>query len=178
MDLVPADINLFVLESLLSGGQVIKREEQLKSFVDTLRDTYDYILIDGMPSLNIMTSNALTAADEVLIPMQAQYLSGKGREQIFQSIEMVRDEGLNNDIKINGILLAMVNNRANHPKTLMRETVRSCGNDCYVYESVIPASVKVAEAQERCERILSSPYNMVAKSYLSFIDEFMEREGD
>ena len=104
VDLVPGNIELSGLEVQLSN--VLSRELILKEFVDSLRDSYDYILIDCAPSLGMMTINALVAADEVIIPVQAAYLPVKGLQQLMKTINMVKRR-LNKKLQIDGILLAM-----------------------------------------------------------------------
>ena len=108
VDLIPGNIELSGLEVQLSN--VLSRELILKEFVDSLRDSYDYILIDCAPSLGMMTINALVAADEVIIPVQAAYLPVKGLQQLMKTINMVKRR-LNKKLQIDGILLAMVDYR-------------------------------------------------------------------
>ena len=108
VDLVPGNIELSGLEVQLSN--VLSRELILKEFIDSLRDFYDYILIDCAPSLGMMTINALVAADEVIIPVQAAYLPVKGLQQLMKTINMVKRR-LNKKLQIDGILLAMVDYR-------------------------------------------------------------------
>lgn len=105
VDLIPGNIELSGLEVQLSN--VLSRELILKEFVDSLRDSYDYILIDCAPSLGMMTINALVAADEVIIPVQAAYLPVKGLQQLMKTINMVKRR-LNKKLQIDGILLAIL----------------------------------------------------------------------
>ena len=107
VDLVPGNIELSGLEVQLSN--VLSRELILKEFVDSLRDSYDYILIDCAPSLGMMTINALVAADEVIIPVQAAYLPVKGLQQLMKTINMVKRR-LNKKLQIDGILLGGLQN--------------------------------------------------------------------
>jgi chromosome partitioning protein len=110
VDLMPANIELSGLE--VSLVNVMSREKILKQYLDEIKPSYDYILIDCMPSLGMLTVNTLAAADSVLIPVQAQYLSAKGLEQLLQTINKVRKQ-INPKLKIDGILLTMVDNRTN-----------------------------------------------------------------
>ena len=99
----------------------------LKQYLDSVKRQYDYVLIDCMPSLGMLTINALAAADSVIIPVQAQYLSAKGLEQLLQTVNKVRRQ-INPKLKISGILLTMVDNRTNYAKeisTLLRDTYGS-----------------------------------------------------
>lgn len=113
VDLMPANIMLSGLEVSLVNA--MNREKILKQYLDTVRREYDFILLDCMPSLGMLTVNALAAADQVLIPVQAQYLSAKGLEQLLQTINKVRRQ-INPKLKIEGILLTMVDSRTNYAK--------------------------------------------------------------
>ena len=104
VDLLPANIELSALEVTMSN--VMSRELIMKEYIDTMRSRYDYILIDCMPSLGMMTINALVASDTVLIPVQAAYLPVKGLQQLIRTISMVKKR-LNRKLTINGIALAL-----------------------------------------------------------------------
>lgn len=110
LDLLPANIELSALEVTMSN--VMSRELIMKEYIDTMRSRYDYILIDCMPSLGMMTINALVASDTVLIPVQAAYLPVKGLQQLIRTISMVKKR-LNRKLTIQGILLTMVDFRTN-----------------------------------------------------------------
>ena len=118
VDLIPGNIELSGLEVQLSN--VLSRELILKEFVDSLRDSYNYILIDCAPSLGMMTINALVAADEVIIPVQAAYLPVKGLQQLMKTINMVKRR-LNKKLQIDGILLAMVDYRTTFARNISAE---------------------------------------------------------
>lgn len=113
IDLLPANIELSALEVTMSN--VMSRERIMKEYIDTMRSRYDYILIDCMPSLGMMTINALVASDTVLIPVQAAYLPVKGLQQLIRTISMVKKR-LNRKLTIHGILLTMVDFRTNYAK--------------------------------------------------------------
>lgn len=119
VDLIPANIELSAIEVSLVNA--MSRELILRSMVDRLREFYDYIIIDCMPSLGMMTINALACADSVLIPVQAAYLPVKGLQQLIKTIGRVKKQ-LNPKLKIEGILLTMVDNRTNYARdiSLMR----------------------------------------------------------
>ena len=122
IDLLPANIELSALEVTMSN--VMSRERIMKEYIDTMRSRYDYILIDCMPSLGMMTINALVASDTVLIPVQAAYLPVKGLQQLIRTISMVKKR-LNRKLTIHGILLTMVDFRTNYAKDIasrVRET--------------------------------------------------------
>ena len=115
VDLLPANIELSALEVTMSN--VMSRELIMKEYIDTMRSRYDYILIDCMPSLGMMTINALVASDTVLIPVQAAYLPVKGLQQLIRTISMVKKR-LNRKLTIQGILLTMVDFRTNYAKDI------------------------------------------------------------
>lgn len=122
IDLMPSNIELSGLEVSLVNA--MSREMILKQYLDTIKQNYDYVLLDCMPSLGMLTVNALAAADNVIIPVQAQYLSAKGLEQLLQTINKVRRQ-INPKLKIEGILLTMVDSRTNYAKdisALIRDT--------------------------------------------------------
>ena len=121
VDLLPANIELSALEVTMSN--VMSRELIMKEYIDTMRSRYDYILIDCMPSLGMMTINALVASDTVLIPVQAAYLPVKGLQQLIRTISMVKKR-LNRKLTIQGILLTMVDFRTNYAKDITRKISR------------------------------------------------------
>ena len=122
VDLIPANIELAGLEVALVNS--MNREKMLKQVLDGAKREYDYILLDCTPSLGMLTINALAAADTALIPVQAQYLSAKGLEQLLQTICKVHRQKINPKLKIEGILLTMTDSRTNYGKqidTLIRQ---------------------------------------------------------
>ena len=121
VDLLPANIELSALEVTL--GNVMSREMIMKDYIEMMRERYDYILIDCMPSLGMMTINALVASDAVLIPVQAAYLPVKGLQQLIKTISMVKKR-LNRKLQIMGILLTMVDFRTNYAKDI--STIFDC----------------------------------------------------
>ena len=131
VDLLPANIELSALEVTMSN--VMSRELIMKEYIDTMRSRYDYILIDCMPSLGMMTINALVASDMVLIPVQAAYLPVKGLQQLIRTISMVKKR-LNRKLTIQGILLTMVDFRTiaipeNNAKNSALQNVNYCVTD-------------------------------------------------
>ena len=123
VDLLPANIELSALEVTL--GNVMSREMIMKDYIEMMRERYDYILIDCMPSLGMMTINALVASDAVLIPVQAAYLPVKGLQQLIKTISMVKKR-LNRKLKIMGILLTMVDFRTNYAKDISTMLYAHC----------------------------------------------------
>ncbi|WP_281528188.1 ParA family protein [Ruminococcus champanellensis] len=114
VDLVPANLELPAMEFNLVNA--ISRETALRNYLSEVKDKYDYVLIDCMPSLGMVTINALSAADSVIIPVQAQYLPAKGMTQLVQTISRVKKR-INPNLKIDGMLLTLVDSRANLAKS-------------------------------------------------------------
>ena len=139
--MVFANIELAGLEVSLVNA--LSREWILKSYLDEVRPCYDYILIDCMPSLGMLTINALVAADEVIIPVQAAYLPVKGLQQLMKTIGKVKR--LNRDLRIMSILLTMVDMRSNFTKDIVEMVREAYGDEIGVFESMIPLSIRAAE---------------------------------
>ena len=142
IDLIPANIELAGLEVALVNS--MNREKMLKQVLDSAKREYDFILLDCMPSLGMLTINALAAADAALIPVQAQYLSAKGLEQLLQTVQKVRRQ-INPKLKIEGILLTMTDNRTNYGKQISNLIRQAYGKHLKVFEQTIPRSVRAAE---------------------------------
>ncbi len=174
VDLIPANIELSGLE--VSLVNTMNREKILKAYLDSLKPTYDHILIDSMPSLSMLTINSLAAADSVLIPVQAQYLSAKGLEQLLQTINKIRRQ-INPKLKIEGILLTMVDRRTNEAKeisSLLRETY---GSKLKVFNTTIPHSVRAAETASYGRSIFAhDPKGKVAEAYGNLTKEVLKLE--
>ena len=163
IDLMPSSIELSGLE--VSLVNVMNREKVLKQYIDSIKREYDHILIDCMPSLGMLTINALAAANSILIPVQAQYLPAKGLEQLLQTVGKVRRQ-INPKLRIDGILLTMVDNRTNYAKeisALLRDTY---GSKLKVFASDIPLSVRAAEISAAGKSIyVHDPKGKVAEAY-------------
>ena len=174
VDFMPANIELSGLE--VSMVNAMSRETILKQYLDGMKRQYDYILIDCMPSLGMLTVNALAAADSVLIPVQAQYLPAKGLEQLLQTISKVRRQ-INPRLRISGILLTMVDVRTNFAKeisSLLRETY---GGKIKVFDTEIPHSVRAAEISAEGKSIFAhDPKGKVAEAYRSLTKEVLKLE--
>ena len=117
VDLVPSNLDLSALE--MSLVTAMSRESVMKNYLSQVKDRYDYVLIDCMPSLGMITLNALTAADSVIIPVQAQYLPAKGMTQLLSTIAKVKKH-TNRNLTIDGILLTLVDGRTNLAKSTVR----------------------------------------------------------
>ena len=148
----------------------------MKEYIDTMRSRYDYILIDCMPSLGMMTINALVASDTVLIPVQAAYLPVKGLQQLIRTISMVKKR-LNRKLTIHGILLTMVDFRTNYAKDIASRVRETYGSKIAIFENVIPLSVKVAEASAEGKSIYRHCSNgKVSIAYEKLTQEVLENE--
>lgn len=143
VELLPANIELSGVETSLFN--VMSREFVLKNLVDGLRKDYDYILIDCMPSLGMMTINALVAADSVIIPSQPSFLSTKGLGLLLKSVTKVR-RAINPRLAIDGILLTMVDRRTNNANEIISSLRESIGRQLNIFSTEIPRSVRAAEA--------------------------------
>lgn len=172
VDLVPANITLSGLEVSLVNA--MSRETILKQYLETVKGQYDYILLDCMPSLGMLTVNALAASDQVLIPVQANYLSAKGLEQLLQTVNKVKRQ-INPKLRIEGILLTMVDSRTSYAKeisTLIRDTY---GSKLKVYDADIPRSVRAAEISAEGVSIFKhDPGGKVAEAYRSLTKEVLQ----
>ena len=174
VDLMPANISLSGME--VSLVNVMSREKVLKEYIDSVKDNYDYVLIDCMPSLGMLTVNALAAADKLVIPVQAQYLSAKGLEQLLQTVNKVRRQ-INPKLKIDGILLTMVDNRTNYAKDICNLIRGTYGSKLKVYKTEIPHSVRAAEISAEGKSIFShDPKGRVAEAYKNLTKEVLKNE--
>lgn len=174
IDLIPANIELSGLEVLLAN--VMSRENIMKEYLDTVKKKYDYVIIDCAPSLGMMTINALVAADTVLIPVQAAYLPVKGLQQLIKTISMVKKR-LNKRLKIEGIVLTMVDYRTNYAKDISAKLRESYGSTVGVFETYIPMSVKAAEcSSEGVSIYVHEPKGKVADAYRRLTQEVLSHE--
>ena len=171
IDLIPANISLAGLEVALVN--TMNRERILKQFLEPVKGNYDYVLLDCMPSLGMLTVNALAAADAALVPVQANYLSAKGLEQLLQTINKVKRQ-INPKLRIEGILLTMVDGRKNYGReisSLIRDTY---GGHIKIFNSEIPRSVRAAEISAEGKSIfLHDPKGKVAEAYQNLTKEVM-----
>ena len=171
VDLIPANIELAGLEVALVNS--MNREKMLKQVLDSAKREYDFILLDCMPSLGMLTINALAAADAALIPVQAQYLSAKGLEQLLQTVQKVRRQ-INPKLKIGGILLTMTDSRTNYGKQISNLIRQAYGKHLKVFEQTIPRSVRAAETSAAGKSIFAyDPKGKVAEAYKSLAKEVL-----
>ena len=169
VDLIPANIELSALEINLVN--VMSREVMLRSLVEIIKSEYDYIIIDCMPSLGMLTINALACADSVLIPVQAAYLPVKGLEQLIKTIGRVQRR-LNKKLRVEGILLTMVDARTNYAKDISKLVVDTYSDQIGVFETLIPLSVRAAEISAEGSSIYQyDPKGKAATAYRTLTEE-------
>ena len=172
VDLVPANIELAGME--VSLVNVMSRESVLKQYLDSVKKEYDFILLDCMPSLGMLTVNALAAADNVIIPVQAQYLPAKGLEQLLQTVNKVKRQ-INPKLRIEGILLTMVDSRTNYAKDISALIRENYGGKLKVYQTDIPRSVRAEEISAEGKSIFRhDPKGKVAEAYRVLTKEVLQ----
>lgn len=156
---------------------MISRETILREYVNRAREIYDYIIIDCMPSLGMLTINALACADSVLIPVQAAYLPVKGLQQLIKTIGRVQRQ-LNPKLTIEGILLTMVDNRTNYAKDIALQVYDAYADNLTVFDCEIPMSVRAAETSaEGSSLYVYDPKGKAAFAYTALIKEVIKKEA-
>lgn len=166
VDLLPSNIELSGLEVRLINA--ISRERVLKTCMSEVKKNYDYVLIDCMPSLGMLTINALAAADSVIIPTQPHYLSAKGLELLLRSVSKVRRQ-INPHLRIDGILMTMVMPRTNISKEVTALVKSAYGQNIKVFDAQIPHSIRAVEATAEGKSIFAYDKNgKVAAAYEQF----------
>jgi chromosome partitioning protein len=172
-----ANLDVAVSGQRLSGAEVelvgvMARETRLKHAVEKVRDQYDYILLDSPPSLGLLTVNALTASDSVLIPLQCEYLALEGLTQLIGAIRLVQDH-LNPGLRIEGVLLTMYDSRLNLSQQVADEARKFFAER--VYRTVIPRNVRLSEAPSFGKPIvLYDPHSTGAESYRELAREVLD----
>lgn len=169
VDIIPSNIELSSVESQLVT--TMSRERAVKTIIERVESNYDYILIDCMPSLGMITINALTAADSVIIPVQAQYLPAKGMTQLLQTVEKVR-KYLNPELEIDGILLTLKDARTNLSRETAEMVRNNFGQYINVFTTEIPVATKAAEMTAHAKSIFTyDPKGTVAAAYRQLSEE-------
>ena len=172
VDLVPANIELSGMETALVN--IMSRERVLKNYIDSVKNEYDYVLIDCTPSLGMLTINSLVAADEVIIPVQAHYLPAKGLEQLVSTVSKVRRQ-INPDLKIGGILLTMVDRRTRYAKDVSSVIRLNYAKYVKIYKTEIPLSIKAAETSAVGKSIFTyDKKGIAADAYRNFTKEVLD----
>ena len=171
IDIICSNIELAGIEVQLVNA--MSREFILKQIINTVKDHYDYILIDCMPSLGMITINALAASDEVLIPVEASYLPIKGLQQLLKTIGKVRRQ-INPTLQISGILFSLVNARTKDARDNMDLLHDVYGSQLRIFESYIPFSVRMKEAVREGESIFKyEPGGNVAQAFGKLTEEVL-----
>ncbi len=169
IDLIPSSMDLSNVEQSLVNA--MNRENILKTILNKVKDKYDYILIDCMPSLGMITVNCLTTADSVIIPVQPQFFAAKGMGYLLKTIGKVKNR-INNNLNIDGVLFTIVESRTNLTKDTMNGLKEQYGDYVKIYNSEIPKMVKVAESTYNGKSIFEYEKNSeVANAYMSFAKE-------
>ena len=171
VSILPSNVNLAAVEIELIG--VDKKEFILKNEIDWVRDQYDYIIIDCPPSLNMLTINAMTTANSVLVPIQCEYYALEGLSQLIHTVNLVK-ERLNPELDMEGVVFTMYDSRTN----LSAQVVENVKNHLKqnVYKTIIPRNIRLAEAPSYGMPInIYDPKSAGAESYLSLADEVIGR---
>lgn len=173
VSVLPSNVNLAAAEIELIG--VDKKEYILKNEVDYIADEYDYIIIDCPPSLNMLTINAMTTADSVLVPIQCEYYALEGLSQLIHTINLVK-ERLNPNLNMDGVVFTMYDSRTN----LSMQVVENVKNnlDQHVYDTYIPRNIRLAEAPSFGMPInVYDPKSAGAESYMKLAEEFLKNNA-
>lgn len=181
VDLIPSNLELSSLENFLVNA--MSREKILDTSLKSMKDKYDFILIDCMPSLGMITLNALTASDEVIIPVQAQYLPAKGMTQLMKSINLVKSH-TNEKLRIAGIVMTLVDSRTNLAKDVIDTIRTNYGMAIKIFDSQIPIAVKAAEAAKNGQSIFAydkggkpaDAYGRLVKEVISDAERAKQRD--
>ncbi len=175
IDLLPANIELSQAQLDLVGA--FARELILKEMIQPVRTSYDFILVDCLPNLGLLTINALSAADSVIIPLQADFLAMKGLALLLSTIIRVKDK-LNPGLEICGILFTMTNLRTLHCKEVIEVTRKAFDSKIRVFNTLIPSTVRFKEAPAAGESILTyAPNSSAANAYRLLAKEVMNETG-
>ena len=174
ISILPSNVNLAAAEIELIG--VDKKEYILKNEIDWVKDRYDYIIIDCPPSLSLLTVNAMTTADSVLVPIQCEYYALEGLSQLIHTVNLVK-ERLNPNLEMEGVVFTMYESRTNLSAQVV-ENVKSHLNQ-KVYRTVIPRNIRLAEAPSYGQPInIYDPKSAGAESYLALAEEVIDRKGE
>ena len=171
VDLIPANLDLSAIEFSLVNA--MSREFTMKNAIKDIKDKYDYILIDCMPSLGMITINALTCSDKVIIPVQAEYLAAKGMGQLLKNIMRVR-KNLNPKLEVGGVLLTLIDKRTTLSKDVKEVLKASYGSYVDIYKTEIPKAINTAKSSSTGKSIFEFDKNSpVAKGYENFAKEVL-----
>ena len=175
VDLVPANLELSAMEFNLVNA--MSRETTLKNYLSQVKNRYDYVIIDCMPSLGMVTLNALSAADSVIIPVQAQYLPAKGMTQLVQTISKVK-KYINPDVKIDGMLLTLVDSRTNLAKSTVEALRANFGNQIRMYRTQIPIFSYKTSLEEQMKNLIAGRTHLRKKIRTNIDDGQLQAAKD
>ena len=171
VDLLPSNSTLAGLEIALAG--LIGRETVLRQYIEKVKPLYDYVVVDCAPSLDLLTINALASADSVIVPVVPRFLDAKGLELLLKSIAQIRRQ-INPSLSIGGILLTMVDRRANFTRDIIRLVENAYGGKIRIYCEHIPHSVRATESTAQGVSIFSyDPRGRVAAAYAALTEEVL-----
>ena len=174
MKIIPSNVNLAGAEIELLG--IEDKEYILKNAVDYVRDDYDFIIIDCPPSLNMLTINAMTTADSVLVPIQCEYYALEGLSQLIHTIDLVK-ERLNKRLKMEGVVFTMYDARTNLSLQVVENVKENLNQN--IYKTIIPRNVRLAEAPSYGQPInIYDPRSAGAESYRLLAEEVLNREDN
>ncbi len=175
LSIIPANADLAGAEIELIG--IEKNWMILNKEIDWVRDKYDFIFIDCLPSLNILTVNSMTAADSILVPFQCEYFAIEGLTQLVKTINMVKSK-INPNLEVNGIVFTMFDSRTNLSQQVVdnvKENVKSV--NYYVYDTIIPRNIRLAEAPSHGQPIdVYDPKSVGAEKYAELATEFIAHD--
>lgn len=172
IDLIPSDLDLSATEAMLVNA--MSREVTLRTILNNVKKDYDYVLIDCMPSLGMLTINALSCSDKVVIPVQEHFLAAKGMGHLLKTVSRVK-RTINPNLEVGGILLTLVNKRTNLSKETIQDLKETYGRAIKLYDTQIPLAVKTAESTSRGKSIFKYDKNgKVATAYEDFAKEVLE----
>ena len=172
LDIIPTSIDLSAAEIELIG--VDDKEYILRNAIDQVKDQYDFVIIDCPPSLSMLTINAMTTADSVIVPIQCEYYALEGLSQLIHTVELVKDR-LNSKLEIEGVVFTMYDARTN----LSHQVVENVKDNLQqnIYKTIIPRNIRLAEAPSYGLPINKyDPKSTGAESYMRLADEVIERE--
>jgi chromosome partitioning protein len=170
---IPSTIDLAGAEIELVGQ--ISRETRLARAIDPVRETYDFVFLDCPPSLGLITVNALTAADELIVPIQCEYYALEGLGQLLRNVRLIQ-QNLNSNLRLTGIVLTMYDRRTKLSEQVVGEVRRYFGPR--VYDTIIPRTVRLSEAPGFGRPITAyDSGSKGAKAYRRFAQEFLQREA-
>jgi len=173
LDIIPATVDLAGAEVELV--RVPGREKMLKKYLDAVRESYDYVCIDCPPSLGLLTLNAMTSADALVIPIQCEFFALEGVSQLINTLKLIRNSGLNSTLDIDGVLLTMYDKRSSLTDQVANEILKHFGSK--VFKTKVPRNIRLAEAPSHGQPIsLYDPRCAGALAYQSLAKEFLQRQ--